>query len=45
MSTNGVAQWNLDAIIMLGLAGDKVPPLSELKPRDVARFGPPDVRR
>ena len=45
VSTNGVAQWNLDAIIMLGLAGDKVPPLSELKPRDVARFGPPDVRR
>ena len=30
VSTNGTAQWNLEAIIMLGLIGDQIPDLSEI---------------
>lgn len=32
VGTNGTAQWNLEAIIMLGLIGDQIPDLSEIEP-------------
>ena len=33
VSTNGVAQWNLEAIIMMGLIGDSIPEPGEITPR------------
>ena len=32
VSTNDVAQWNLDAIIMMGLLGDSIPSLKDIEP-------------
>lgn len=32
VGTNGTAQWNLEAIIMLGLIGDRIPGLGEIEP-------------
>lgn len=39
VGTNGAAQWNLEAIELMELAGDKVPSLKDLKP------APPMPRR
>jgi len=41
IGTNGTAQWNLEAIIMLGLAGDCIPDLSEIDPPAPPRRGAP----